>query len=154
MNNVHRDNINETINNAIAAYKRGDHFNARKWSMKAVLNNPGIATGWILLAAVSPPDQAIRFLTKAISIDPGNIQARKGLHWAVQKNRSNPQVIEKDELKNSLSEAAGNAEIIRFFVAKFDYAEGTQQHFYSFGYCSDYIIDFTSGRFGQGSYPN
>ena len=110
MNNVHRDNINETINNAIAAYKRGDHFNARKWSMKAVLNNPGIATGWILLAAVSPPDQAIRFLTKAISIDPGNIQARKGLHWAVQKNRSNPQVIEKDELKNSLSEAAGNAE--------------------------------------------
>ena len=51
MNNIHRDNINETLNNAIAAYKSGDYLNARKWSMKAVLNTPAskpVGSFWLL----------------------------------------------------------------------------------------------------------
>lgn len=114
MNNIHHDNINETIQHAISAYKRGDHFNARIWSMRAVLKNPGVETGWILLAAVSPTDQAVKFLTKAISINPANAQARKGLHWAVKKNRSNPQVIDNEGIKSQPVEPSSTSEPANF----------------------------------------
>jgi hypothetical protein len=87
MNPNYHDNIKDCINNAITAYQLGDQFNARKWSVQAVLKNPGTETGWILLAAVSPPDQAIKFLTRAISINPDSRKARRGLHWAIQRNR-------------------------------------------------------------------
>ncbi len=59
MNNIHHDNINENLQHAISAYKRGDHFNARIWSMRGGLQRSGGQTGSILLAAVSPTDQAI-----------------------------------------------------------------------------------------------
>ena len=82
--------------------------------MRAVLKNPGAETGWILLAAVSPTDQAIKFLTKAISINPANAQARKGLHWAVKKNRSNPQVIDNDGKKSQPAESSSTSEPANF----------------------------------------
>jgi len=61
MNANHQDNNNECINNAILAYQQGDRFNARKWSMQAILKNPGLDSGWILLAAVSPPEHGLDF---------------------------------------------------------------------------------------------
>lgn len=114
MNNIHHDDFNEALNNAISAYKRGDYFNARKWSMQAVLKKPGVETGWILLAAVSPPDQAVKFLTKAISINPANAQARKGLHWAVQKIRNNPLIIGKEGLNSPISDPYSATEPANF----------------------------------------
>ncbi len=109
MNTDQYDNINESLNNAIIAYQKGDRFSARKWSMQAILKNPGLDSAWILLAAVSPPEHAIKFLSRAISINPENVQARKGLHWAIQQNRMNfPSTNIKKSVVLPLNSSANN----------------------------------------------
>ncbi len=77
----------ELLQKAIQAYQHGDYADARKWSIKAILQQPSTDYGWVILAAVSPPQRAIQFLNRALAINPENEQARRGMTWAIQQTR-------------------------------------------------------------------
>lgn len=70
------------LNEAILAYKNGALQKARLLAIRSILFNPGREAGWVILAAVSPPEKAIAYLRKALSINPSSEYARNGLDWA------------------------------------------------------------------------
>ncbi|MAT44743.1 MAG: hypothetical protein CL609_20600 [Anaerolineaceae bacterium] len=80
----------ELLKKAIQAYQQGDYTEARKWSIKSILQQPSTDTGWVILAALSPPERAIQFLNRALSLNPNNDQARRGMKWALQQTRQEP----------------------------------------------------------------
>jgi lipoprotein-anchoring transpeptidase ErfK/SrfK len=56
--------------------------------MKAANNNPDREEAWLVLAAIATPRASINYLKRALEINPGSIHARKGMHWAIQRLRS------------------------------------------------------------------
>lgn len=94
------------IKNAIQAYQEGQSFDALRWSIKAILHQPNNDAAWVILAAVSPPEKAIQFLNRALTINPKNEEARRGIKWALQRSRhqTTPQPtkpIQEEPIKNA-----------------------------------------------------
>jgi len=74
--------INESerlLNKGITALKAGQRAEARQLLAEAVKANPKSEWGWIYLAALLPPEQAITALERAVKINPQNPQAQQGL---------------------------------------------------------------------------
>ncbi len=87
----------ELLQKAVQAYQQGDYPAARKWSIKAILQQPSVDSGWVILAAVSPPQRAIQFLNRALTINPENEQARRGMTWAIQQTRQENHPIQPNQ---------------------------------------------------------
>jgi len=83
----------ELLNRAKAALKEGDLQRARQLVFKAVKMAPDREEPWLYMASVSSPEASISYLKKALEINPASIQAKKGMHWAIQRFRksSKPQ---------------------------------------------------------------
>ena len=79
--------INETIVDAKRALQRGDHTTARRLAKMVVTQAPGVEEPWLILAALSEPQESIRYLSKALAVNPQSRQARKGMHWAIARLR-------------------------------------------------------------------
>ncbi len=77
----------EALNEAKSALKRGELQRARRLALKAVKLAPDYEEPWLYLASVSSPEASISYLKRALEINPSSIQAKKGMHWAIQRFR-------------------------------------------------------------------
>ncbi len=67
------------LRDGLIALKTGQRSEARHLLAEAVKADPKSEWGWIYLAALLPPIQAISALERAIKINPNNSQAQRGL---------------------------------------------------------------------------
>lgn len=79
--------IKNVLRNAQTAYKSGDYPTARYWAQQAVSLAPDLEESWLWLAAVSKPHASIQYISKALEINSASQNARKAMHWAVQRMR-------------------------------------------------------------------
>ncbi len=77
----------ETLNRAKDALKKGELQRARRLALRAVRLAPEHEEPWLYLASVSSPEASISYLKKALEINPSSAQAKKGMHWAIQRFR-------------------------------------------------------------------
>ena len=77
----------ELLKSAKEALKKGDIQHARRLALKAVNLAPNQEEPWLYLASVSSPEASISYLKKALEINPTSKQAKKGMHWAIQRFR-------------------------------------------------------------------
>jgi lipoprotein-anchoring transpeptidase ErfK/SrfK len=76
------------ITRAYQALKSGDRPEARRLAVMASRLAPELEDPWLILAALATPDESLRYLRKALEINPTSNRARKGMHWAVKRLRS------------------------------------------------------------------
>ena len=86
--NLEKSTYDRYLRNAYLSLKQGDKSSARIWGMKAANVNPDREEAWLVLAAVAAPRASVNYLKRALEINPGSIHARKGMHWAIQRLRS------------------------------------------------------------------
>jgi lipoprotein-anchoring transpeptidase ErfK/SrfK len=70
------------------ALKAGNRRQARQLAFQAIQLAPDEEEPWLILAAISSPYESIRYLRRALTINPTSQRARKGMHWAVQRMRA------------------------------------------------------------------
>jgi len=79
--------VYELLQSAKEALKKGDLQQARRLAFRAVKMAPEHEEPWLYLASVSSPEASISYLKKALEINPTSRQAKKGMHWAIQRLR-------------------------------------------------------------------
>lgn len=75
----------QAVQNAQAALKRRDTFEAGQWALRASQIAPEREEPWLLLAAVSSPSESISYLQRALSINPQSERAAQGMKWALHR---------------------------------------------------------------------
>jgi lipoprotein-anchoring transpeptidase ErfK/SrfK len=70
------------------ALKRGDKRLARRWAERAAAVNPDLEEPWLIIAALATTRGSLEYLKRALEINPQSEHARKGMHWAIQRYRS------------------------------------------------------------------
>ncbi len=78
----------DLITRAYQALKNGDRPEARRLAVMASRLAPDLEDAWLILAALGTPEESLRFLRRALEIDPQSSRARKGMHWAVRRLRA------------------------------------------------------------------
>ncbi len=84
------DSYSQLIQQAQKALKAGDLQTARHFAQKAAQLAPEKEDSWLVLAAVASPRASLEYLNRALEINPNSQRARKGMHWAIQRLRTNP----------------------------------------------------------------
>jgi lipoprotein-anchoring transpeptidase ErfK/SrfK len=87
MNTTLPESAFEVLNLAKEALSKGELQRARRLAHKAVRLAPDQEEPWLYLASVSSPEASISYLKKALEINPASTQAKKGMHWAIQRFR-------------------------------------------------------------------
>ena len=108
MNSSLPESAFKVLNQAKDALNRGELQRARRLAFKAVKLAPDYEEPWLYLASVSSPEASIVYLKKALEINPSSKQAKKGMHWAIQRFRSSdkPQPKQKVHLPISVAKEA------------------------------------------------
>jgi lipoprotein-anchoring transpeptidase ErfK/SrfK len=75
------------LEQAQKALNRRDREQTRRWAALAAEAHPEQEEPWLILAAISEPNDSILYLKRALEANPGSHRARKGMHWAVQRQR-------------------------------------------------------------------
>jgi lipoprotein-anchoring transpeptidase ErfK/SrfK len=86
MNNAELEGL-QAIENARAAFRRGERHETRRWAEKAAALMPKREEPWLWLAAVASPRASINYLKRALEINPNSKAAREGIHWATKRLR-------------------------------------------------------------------
>ena len=73
------------IQQAMQAYKAGDHVLARKLAHQAVQLMPAKDDAWLVLAACSPLKPRMEYLRRALSLNPRNERTREQLRNTMQQ---------------------------------------------------------------------
>lgn len=75
--------MNNEINIQAAklALRNGDKKTARQIAQQVIASDPNNEDGWLILAALSPPETALKYLNRVLEINPQNVAAQKGLAW-------------------------------------------------------------------------
>ncbi len=73
------------LRQAQAAFQSGDRVAARRLAEAIVRQDPQCEEGWLLLAALSPPEASLAFLRRALALNPDSQAARRGLAWAKKR---------------------------------------------------------------------
>jgi lipoprotein-anchoring transpeptidase ErfK/SrfK len=79
--------IRQVVQKAWQALQRGDIESARRWAEAASIAAPELEEPWLILAGLSEPRESIKYLERALTINPNSERARKGMRWAVQQLR-------------------------------------------------------------------
>jgi len=82
--------IREVIQNARQALRRGDHEETRRWAEQAARLAPELEDPWLLLAAVSNPEESMKYARRALSINPASRRAHKAVEWAAKRAGGEP----------------------------------------------------------------
>jgi lipoprotein-anchoring transpeptidase ErfK/SrfK len=80
----------QAIQAAQQALRRGDRQVARRWAERAAGLAPDQEEPWLILAALASPHASIAHLKRALEINPDSQRARRGMHWAIQRQRAAP----------------------------------------------------------------
>ena len=76
------------LEQAQQARKAGDKHLARKYAEQAARLAPELEDVWLMMAALASPRASIVFLEKALQINPNSERVRQGMHWAVNRLRT------------------------------------------------------------------
>ena len=76
------------IQQARQALKQSKRLAARRWAEQAASLDPEKEEPWLIIAALANPRASLEYLKHALEINPNSQHARKGMHWAVQRYRS------------------------------------------------------------------
>jgi len=79
--NSSRLEATQAVEKAREAIRRKDNALARTWAKRAARLDPTLEDAWLVLAAVSPPEESLRYLKRALDINPQSRRARQGLAW-------------------------------------------------------------------------
>ena len=82
------DQAQQLVKEAYQALRKNDRTEAQRLALNAAQLAPGLEDPYLILAALSTPEEAVEFLKKALAANPGSQRARKGMSWAVQRLRS------------------------------------------------------------------
>jgi lipoprotein-anchoring transpeptidase ErfK/SrfK len=85
----------QAIERARQALRRGERLEARRWAQAALAHSPEIEDAWLILAAVSSPQASVAHLKRALEINPASQRARRGMHWAIQRLRTEGKQLPK-----------------------------------------------------------
>lgn len=77
----------QALQNAQAAFQRGDRRTARRWAETASRLDPTLEDAWLLQAALATPRASLLFLERALQANPASERARKGRQWALNRLR-------------------------------------------------------------------
>jgi lipoprotein-anchoring transpeptidase ErfK/SrfK len=80
----------KAIQNAREALRDGNHSVARRWAEQAAKLTPHLEDPWLILAAVSSPQESIAFIERALNINPESPRAHKGMQWALKRLQDAP----------------------------------------------------------------
>jgi peptide/nickel transport system permease protein len=67
------------VSNGVECLRVGDRTEARRWAFRALSLHPTDEPGWLLLAAVTPPDRRRVYLRHLLAIHPESRRARQAL---------------------------------------------------------------------------
>lgn len=79
------------LQQAVEALRRGDRTQARRWASHAARLNPDSEQPWLIMASVASPQASIAYMKIALEKNPASEPARKGMHWAIARQRNSPQ---------------------------------------------------------------
>ena len=79
------------VEKAREALRNGNRTEAREWAEHAASLAPQMEDPWLILAAVASPRASVEYIRTALKINPNSPRARKGMEWAMQRLRDNPQ---------------------------------------------------------------
>ena len=81
------DLAHPAIRQAYQALRAGDRRAARRWAERAAALNPELEDPWLILASLASPEASLKYLKRALTINPGSRRARQGMHWAGRRLR-------------------------------------------------------------------
>lgn len=81
---------NAAIQEALAALKRGDKVTAQRLAKEAAELAPESEAPWLILAALSAPEESVIYTLKALQINPESPRARQALAWAQSRLSTQP----------------------------------------------------------------
>lgn len=73
----------QAVFKAREALHQGDRAEARVWAEKAAQLAPQTEDPWLLLAAVSTPQEGLEYVKRALEINSKSPRARKGMEWVM-----------------------------------------------------------------------
>jgi lipoprotein-anchoring transpeptidase ErfK/SrfK len=79
------------VEKAREALRNGNRTEAREWAEHAASLAPQMEDPWLILAAVASPRASVEYIRTALKINPNSPRAQKGMEWAMQRLRDNPQ---------------------------------------------------------------
>lgn len=79
----------QALEQAKAAFRKGDRQTARQWAEQAASLAPNLEETWLWMAAVShSPRESLSYFNRALEINPQSQTARRGIHWAIRRLRA------------------------------------------------------------------
>jgi lipoprotein-anchoring transpeptidase ErfK/SrfK len=85
--NLDPESAQQAVLNAQEAIQQGDRRTARHWAETAAALSPDLEEPWLILAALANPQASIKYLQRALKINPSSGRAREGMLWAVARLR-------------------------------------------------------------------
>ncbi len=79
------------VQKAREAMRENNRHEARQWAEHAATLAPQLEDPWLILAAVASPRASVEYIQKALKINPQSPRARRGMEWAMQRVRENPE---------------------------------------------------------------
>ncbi len=83
--NTDLSSANQAIQHAYQALQNGNRSAARRWAEQAVMLAPTLEEPWLLLAAASPLPARLKYLQRALQINPQSARAQAGIAQTRQK---------------------------------------------------------------------
>jgi len=80
-----------SVEKAREALRNGNRTEARQWAEHAASLAPQMEDPWLILAAVASPSASVDYIRTALKINPNSRRARKGMEWAMQRLKDNPE---------------------------------------------------------------
>lgn len=82
---------NHAIQQASAAFHRGDRRAARQWAQLAASLAPDSEEPWLILAAISTPQASMGYIRRALTLNPQSDRALRAWRWAQGRLAQEPQ---------------------------------------------------------------
>jgi lipoprotein-anchoring transpeptidase ErfK/SrfK len=97
------------------ALKNGNMADARQWAERAAELAPQSEDPWLILAAIVSPKESVKYINKALEVNPNSPRAKQGMDWAMQRLGKTPKAGtspdgEEQDQSRVLSEAKGGVQ--------------------------------------------
>jgi lipoprotein-anchoring transpeptidase ErfK/SrfK len=76
------------LEQAKIALRNHDPNQARLWATRAARLDPELEEPWLILAGISSPDVSLRFIKRALKVNPGSERAKLGLEWTLERRKA------------------------------------------------------------------
>ncbi len=97
MSQENRADAARALEEAWSHLSQGQRKTARELATRAAKLDPQAEGPWLVLAAVSTPEESLKYLQKVLEINPANQRALQGIHWAEQRIQTKREILGQKE---------------------------------------------------------